>query len=162
MKKIIIIRHAKSTWNEHVNDHERGLKTRGFKDAERVSIKFSELHIVPDKLVSSTANRANLTAEIFIKNLNISQNKFSLERNLYDFTGENLVKTIKNIEANIDTLMIFGHNHALTYFVNNFGDRYIENVPTSGLVVIDFQIDSWKNIYKGHTTHIIFPRDLNP
>ena len=160
MKKIIIVRHAKSTWTEQVNDHERGLKNRGFKDAELVSMKFKELNLVPDKLISSTAKRAKLTAEIFIKNLNISPNKLCFDKNLYDFSGENLVETIKNTEVNIETLMVFGHNHALTNFANDFGDRYIENVSTSGLVVLDFHVDSWNYIFKGNTIHIIFPRDL--
>ncbi|PWK17156.1 SixA phosphatase family protein [Xanthomarina spongicola] len=160
MKKLIIVRHAKSSWVEQVSDHDRGLKARGLHDSELVSLKFKELHILPDIALSSTAKRARNTAEIFINNLNIDRNKFSLDENIYDFSGESLIKTIKNVDNTINTLMLFGHNHALTYFVNSFGDRYIDNVPTSGLVVIDFHIDSWKYIKKGHTTHIIFPRDL--
>lgn len=160
MKKLIIVRHAKSSWKENILDHDRGLETRGINDAKLVSLKFKELDLIQDLVISSTAKRAKNTAEIFINNLNISQSKFYLEENLYDFSGENLIRIIKNTNDDVNTLMLFGHNHALTYFVNSFGDRYIDNVPTSGLVVIDFQIDSWKYIKKGQTVHIIFPRDL--
>ncbi|PWI29173.1 histidine phosphatase family protein [Flavobacteriaceae bacterium LYZ1037] len=159
MKKLIIIRHAKSSWEENLSDHDRGLKTRGLQDAKLVSLQFKQLEMVPDKVLSSTAKRAKKTAEIFINNLNINNKSLIFNANLYDFSGENLVEVIKTVENDINSLMIFGHNHALTYFVNTYGDRYIENVPTSGLVVIDFQIDSWQYIKKGHTTHIMFPKD---
>ncbi len=56
--------------------------------------------------------------------------------------------------------MIFGHNHAFTSICNIFGNNFIDNLPTSGLVVIDFDIDSWENIKKGVTRFSIFPRDL--
>ncbi|TYA58861.1 SixA phosphatase family protein [Formosa maritima] len=160
MKKLILVRHAKSSWKENLNDHDRGLETRGFIDAELVSLKFKELNITPDLVLSSTAKRAKKTAEIFIKNLNFDQINFNLNEKLYDFSGESLVKTLKHVQNDANTLMLFGHNHALTYFVNTFGDTYIDNVPTSGLVIIDFQIDSWKYIIKGQTVKIIFPRDL--
>ena len=158
MKKIIIVRHAKSSWKEQVKDHDRGLASRGLSDAELVSLKFKELKEIPDLVLSSTAKRARMTADIFNINLNLSP--ICLNENLYDFSGENLVRTIKSVNNSINTLMIFGHNHALTNFVNSFGDIYIDNVPTSGLVIIDFQIESWKYIKKGQTVKIIFPRDL--
>ncbi len=158
MKKIIIVRHAKSSWKEQVDDHDRSLASRGLSDAELVSLKFNELQELPDLLLSSTAKRARMTADIFNKNLNLSP--ICLKEDLYDFSGEDLVRTIKSVNNSINRLMVFGHNHALTNFVNSFGDIYIDNVPTSGLVIIDFQIESWKYIKKGQTVKIIFPRDL--
>ncbi|GGG49886.1 SixA phosphatase family protein [Bizionia arctica] len=160
MKKLILIRHAKSSWSEGISDHERGLESRGINDAKLVSLSFKQYQLLPNKVLSSAAKRAQNTAEIFLENLKIDSNIIEFDKNLYDFSGENLIKTIKAVSNDIETLMVFGHNEALTYFVNNFGDRYIENVPTSGLVIIEFQVDSWKYIYKGETVKIIFPRDL--
>jgi len=160
MKKLILVRHAKSSWNEGVKDHDRGLENRGFTDADLVSLNFKEYLLIPDKVVSSTAKRAKTTAQIFLKNLEIDPGKLELNKNVYDFSGENLVKTIKETPDNFDVLMVFGHNYALTEFVNTFGDMIIENVPTSGLVVIEFHTDSWQYIYKGQTLKVIFPRDL--
>ena len=79
---------------------------------------------------------------------------------LYDFSGESLVRVIKSCDDIINTLMVFGHNHALTDFVNTFGDKYIDNVPTSGLVIIEFDIDNWKDLKPGKTFYTLFPRDL--
>jgi phosphohistidine phosphatase len=56
--------------------------------------------------------------------------------------------------------MIFGHNSAITDFVNKFGDFFIENVPTSGLVVIEFETDFWKNITKGKIKKVILPKEI--
>jgi phosphohistidine phosphatase len=160
MKKLILVRHAKSSWNEGVSDHERGLESRGINDSMLVSRNFFHYQLLPDKVLSSTAKRAKNTALIFLKNLNIESNNIEFDKSLYDFSGESLINTIKNVHNDVNTLMVFGHNNALTYFVNTFGDRYIDNVSTSGLVVIEFQVESWKYIYKGETVKIIFPRDL--
>ena len=60
----------------------------------------------------------------------------------------------------VQTLMIFGHNHAFTSLANLLGDKYIDNVPTSGLVQIKFETDRWSDISDGKTELVLFPRDL--
>lgn len=158
-KKIILIRHAKSSWETNVTDHERPLNDRGVRDAHLVSnfIK-NELH--PDLVISSDANRAKSTASIFIANLNIATNKVRLNTDLYDFSGENLIKVIKSCDDSHHEIMIFGHNHALTFFVNKFGNIYVDNVPTCGVVIIEFDIDAWTDLKKGKTIRTVFPKDL--
>ena len=56
--------------------------------------------------------------------------------------------------------MLFGHNHALTYFVNTYGDDYIENLPTSGLVIFEFDIATWKDLKPGKIIDLIIPKNL--
>ena len=60
----------------------------------------------------------------------------------------------------MNNVLIFGHNYALTNFANKFGDVLIENVTTSGFVKISFDVYSWKNLFKGHTKKIVFPKHL--
>lgn len=160
MKKLILVRHAKSSWKHNVIDHERPLKDRGVNDAQKISNYFKDSNINVELALSSDAMRTKTTANIFMSNLGISQEIFSLNHDLYDFSGENLVKTIKNCDDKINQLMIFGHNHAITAVVNTFGDKYIDNVPTCGVVIIGFEIDSWKKLNQGKTIKTIFPRDL--
>ena len=159
MKQLILVRHAKSSWEHSVDDHDRPLKRRGFKDANSVS-KALIGHFEPDLVLSSDALRASTTADIFITNLNINREIVQLDSVLYDFSGENLIKTIKKCHDKVNLLMIFGHNHALTGFVNTFGDKYIDNVPTSGVVIIKFDIDDWNDLKPGKTFYTLFPRDL--
>ena len=146
MKTLYIVRHAKSSWAHDVIDHERPLKKRGFNDANLV--------------ISSDAMRAKTTAKIFTENLGINENKIILEHELYDFSGFKLTEVIKNCDNSVETLMVFGHNYAMTSFVNKFGDTFIDNVPTSGFTQIQFNIDNWQDLNKGETILTVFPKHL--
>ncbi len=159
MKKLIIVRHAKSSWQYDVIDHERPLNDRGFDDAHKVSNEFKG-KLNPDLVLSSDALRAISTANIFISNLGIDTNKVLLNHDLYDFSGENLIRVIKSCHDIYKELMVFGHNHAITAFVNSYGNKPIENVPTCGVVIIEFDILNWSDLKPGKTIHTIFPRDL--
>ncbi|MEH6537441.1 MAG: histidine phosphatase family protein [Psychroserpens sp.] len=160
MKTLILIRHAKSSWEHDVSDRQRPLKKRGINDAKLVSNAFINKECVPDFVFSSPANRALSTCKIFIKNLKIDNEKLKIIEDLYDFGGESVIHFMKNISENYKNVMIFGHNHALTSICNIFGDKLIDNLPTSGLVVIDFDVNSWSDINTGNTRLMIFPRDL--
>ena len=76
------------------------------------------------------------------------------------FQGENLLQVIKNCDDTVNNLMVFGHNHAITAFVNTYGDKFIDNVPTCGVVIIEFNINNWKDLKKGKTVKTLFPKDL--
>lgn len=160
MKNIILVRHAKSSWEFNVSDHERPLKSRGINDANLVSKVFKKSNTAIDLVISSDAVRARTTADIFVNNLKISKDVVSLNHDLYDFSGNDLINVIKSTNNSVNNLMLFGHNHAITYFVNSFGDLYIDNVPTCGLVLLQFDIEKWSNLSKGKTIRTIFPRDL--
>ncbi len=160
MKNIIIVRHAKSSWEFNLTDHERPLNDRGFRDADLVSKHLITDGLHPDLILSSDANRAKTTASIFIKNLNFESIKTKLVHDLYDFTGGNLLEVIKNCDDSVQNLMIFGHNHAITGFVNTYGDIFVNNVPTCGVVIIECDVSKWKNLVKGKTTKTLFPKHL--
>ncbi|WP_323788818.1 SixA phosphatase family protein [Psychroserpens sp.] len=160
MKQLVLIRHAKSSWEYDVNDDERPLNKRGFRDAELVAKSFQSASFAPDIIFSSFANRALSTCKIFMKTLNFEDKILHIKDELYDFGGENVINFITNIDDHYEKVMIFGHNHAFTSICNIFGDQFIDNLPTSGLVVIHFDVTSWQNIKKGITKLTIFPRDL--
>lgn len=160
MRKLIIVRHAKSSWEFDVIDHERPLKKRGINDANLVSKELKKLDINYDSILSSDAERTRLTSKIFIDNLDLNIADVYYMYKLYDFAGRDLLEVVRNCEDSVNTLMIFGHNHAITAFVNTYGDIAIDNVPTSGVVIIDFNITNWKDLVRGKTVKCIFPRDL--
>ena len=158
MKKLILVRHAKSSWDHNVIDHERPLSERGLNDANYISNKLNINNL--DMVLSSDSIRTKTTANIFISNLKIDKSIVHFSNKLYDFSGRNLIEVICNCENKINSLMIFGHNHAITAFVNTYGDTHIDNVPTCGVVIIEFKIDNWKCLNKGKTVKTLFPRDL--
>lgn len=160
MKTVIFVRHGKSSWDYDTNDKDRPLKERGINDAHAVSKAFKTLDTPVDFIYSSLANRALHTAVIFTRNLGHSFDNFKVVDTLYDFSGEQVLDFLKRVDDSHGTIMIFGHNYAFTTLVNAMGDRYIENVPTAGLTMIQFPVNQWKAIEKGQTIKTIFPRDL--
>ena len=97
------------------------------------------------------------TAYVFSEYLSISFENIYFKEDLYTFDDVNLLKIIKKKCKNEhDNLILFGHNEAITNFVNKFGDLYIDNVPTSGVVVLQFETDNWEKISKGKTITTIF------
>lgn len=160
MKTLYLVRHAKSSWEFDVIDHKRPLKKRGINDGALISAYASEHFEVPDRIVSSDAVRALTTAEFFKEGYKIPEERFIVNHDLYDFSGHKVMETIKSLDDQWDRVMIVGHNHAFTSIANMLGSKYIDNVPTCGLVYIEFSEDSWASITTGETKHTIFPRDL--
>ncbi|RTY94925.1 histidine phosphatase family protein [Flavobacterium sp. GT3R68] len=160
MRKLILVRHAKSSWLTSHEDKDRPLASRGIKDVNLVSSKAKE--ILPKKILiwSSTAKRAMDTGSIFTQNIGIPVENIIFRDDLYTFDAKQLEKIIKSCDNKNENLILFGHNEAITHFVNKFGDVSIDNVPTSGLVSIIFDTDTWENINKGKIEKFIFPRDL--
>ncbi|WP_413513441.1 SixA phosphatase family protein [Myroides odoratus] len=161
MKTLILIRHAKSCWETITEDKNRPIsKTRGVQDALLVSQAIAPL--LPDRFIvwTSTAKRAKQTATIFCQNLEINPAYVIEKEDIYTFDVKKLARSIKKCENMHKALIIFGHNDAITDFVNKFGMVSIDNVPTSGVVVMDFPQEDWKGIKNGTVISKVFPRDL--
>lgn len=160
MKKLILIRHGKSSWEMPIEDHERPLTNKGIKNSNFIFEKIQKN--LPERFLiwSSTAKRAHDTAKIFNEVLNIPQELTVLKNDLYTFDASSLTKIIKNCKDTVPSLIIFGHNNAITDFVNTFGNKYIENVPTSGVVILEFEGESWDIIKNGKVIETLFPKDL--
>jgi phosphohistidine phosphatase len=160
MKTIVVVRHGKSSWEFNVSDRERPLKSRGKNDIKLVANQFAKEYNVPKHIFCSPAKRALNTCKIFIKTLDLSDNTIKIVEELYDFGGESVINFIKNLPDNYDEIMIFGHNHAFTSISNIFGSIFIDNLPTSGLVKINFNIDFWSELKQGQTEIILIPKEL--
>lgn len=160
MKKLILVRHGKSSWKEDLPDDQRPLKKRAYKDADLVLDAFSTFAEEQMMLWSSHAVRALTTAKIFKEKLNIPDARFEIKEELYTFNASQLMKVIKTCDDAVDTLMVFGHNPAMTSVVNKLGDQDFDNVPTTGLCMIEFKTNSWKDLNNGKTLLYLFPKNL--
>lgn len=160
MKTLYLVRHAKSSWEFDVIDHERPLNERGLRDAPRVAQRVAQTMPKPDLLLSSDAVRAKTTAAIFAKALEIPSQDIVLNHKLYDFEGRDLMAVIRDCDDSVDTLMVFGHNHAMTSVVNTYGDRHTDNVPTAGFTAIAFDVSHWKDIAQGKIIAYLTPKTL--
>ena len=160
MKTLYMARHAKSSWKHDVIDHQRPLKGRGKRDGPLVSEYVAKNHAAPQKIISSDAVRALSTAKYFKKAFKVPDEDFSTNHSLYDFSGQNVMDVIKNLDDSQDCVMVVGHNHAFTSIVNMLGNQYIDNLPTCGFVIIEFDVDAWRDISTGKTATMVFPRHL--
>lgn len=160
MKNLILIRHAKSSWEAPLKDFDRPLMKKGILDAHDVSATISKFLPKTYIIWSSTAARATETALIFAQNISYPIESIVYKDDLYTFDDKQLEKVIKSCDNSFDSVILFGHNEAITNFVNKFGDVFIENVPTSGFVSLQFDAENWNNINKGKTHKTIFPKDL--
>ena len=154
------MRHGKSSWDYDLNDKDRPLLERGIADVYLVASKFKTLDLTVDAVFSSPANRALHTAVIFSREQHFLFSNFQIVNELYDFSGESVFQFIRELDNNLGTVIIFGHNNAFTNLANKLGDTYIENVPTAGLVQLKFNTADWSAISDGLTLQTIFPKKL--
>ncbi|MCE2612550.1 histidine phosphatase family protein [Flavobacteriaceae bacterium D16] len=161
MKNLMLFRHGKSSWDYDVKDQDRPLKPRGIRDSHLVASTFlSRSKELPERVYSSTANRALHSCMIFCRTLEFPLEKVELNRNLYDFSGESVLHFVKCLDNSISSAAIFGHNYAFTNIANQLGSMHIDNIPTSGLVLIKFPVDSWSELVSGTTELILFPKEI--
>ena len=145
MKTLLLIRHAKSSWDDStLDDHERPLNQRGKANAPIMAKRLQKLGIKPDMLFSSTAQRAASTAEVFAEHLDFPQPKISYDPDLYLASAGMLQDFICKIENSLNFVLIFGHNPGLTLLVHQVWGLPIDNIPTCGIVSLKFGSSTWE------------------
>ena len=145
MKSLIIIRHAKSSWDSaSLSDFDRPLNDRGKRDAVEMAQRLLKREIKMDAFISSPAKRAKKTAEAFAAELGI--NTIIFQEGLYHAPSSFLFDTITDCDDRFNSIAIFCHNPGITDFVNTLTvDMRTDNVPTCGMFAVKSRIDSWKN-----------------
>lgn len=160
MKTLFFIRHGKSSRDdESLSDSERPLKPRGEKDAGMMAKIIRKRGIVPEQIVSSPAKRALDTAKIFSSFLDYGKKKIEVNDLLYFGGAENIFNVIRRFDNEHKTVFIFGHNPDFTELANRFSEKKIDNVPTCGVVGVEFNVASWKDVSSsnGQLTFFDFP-----
>ena len=113
MKKLIIIRHAKSDWSNNTSDLDRPISMRGVNDAKIISKIFDSQNLQPEIIYTSIAKRAIETSKILIGRSKFLSNLVCLEVDeLYDFRGNGVKSFIKNLNEKYSTVLIFTHNNS--------------------------------------------------
>jgi phosphohistidine phosphatase len=160
MKELILVRHGKSSWDYDVQDADRPLKERGIRDAHLVAEKVAPRLRDVDAVFSSPAIRALHTCMILMREVGIPLDKLRIEKELYDFSGNSVRKFVHGAGDHLGKIMLFGHNHALTHLVNDWGSKYVDNVPTTGLTYLAFDAGKWSEVTFGETKMMVFPKQL--
>lgn len=145
-KRLYIVRHGKSSWAEDgLDDRDRPLKKLGILRNIEVSNAIIK-HGIPDMIISSMAVRALHTAVIMAREMKYPVNKIQIEEKLYYAEMEECLRIIKALDNAIHSLMMVGHNPIFTDMANEFLHKQIIDMPTSGCVLLDFDVTEWKDI----------------
>ncbi|MEE9438592.1 MAG: histidine phosphatase family protein [Saprospiraceae bacterium] len=152
-KRIFISRHAKSSWDDlSVSDIDRVLNSRGNRDAPKMATMCASKKYVPDCILSSNAIRAQSTASIFANEFYGDSEMIELHPELYLAPSETYLEVCYELDEDIQSVMIFGHNPGITVLANDIENklgkkhRFITNVPTCGIIVIESKAKTWQDI----------------
>ena len=139
-----------------MDDFDRPLNNRGKRDAPNMGQRLKEQSVVPDLLLSSPANRAFTTAEIIAAEVGYPLEDIETNEDIYLAGVGTLLEIIKNIEDTNNITFLFGHNPGITELANTLAGIRIDNVPTCGIVCIEFDIKFWREVEEGQGTYISF------
>jgi phosphohistidine phosphatase len=157
MKNVILVRHAKSSWeNMFLSDHDRPLNPRGKRDAPEMGSRLKKKNINPSLMLSSTAKRARITAKKIAKKIGYKKNQISLTKALFHADDDSIFEIIKSIDDGHNTIMLFGHNPGITECANLLAGTIIDNIPTCGVASISFDCNSWKEIQRREGTMVFY------
>lgn len=157
MRRLMLLRHAKADWPDGVADHERPLARRGQRQGPEMARYMASEGLMPDRVIVSTAKRTQETWELVASALPSGISKGSDAR-IYEAPKSNILSVIREADDTAQVLLLIGHNPGFTevaYSLINTElhsaalSRLDRGYPTSGLAVIDFQVDHWADITEG-------------
>lgn len=160
MKRLYLLRHAKSSWDDpSLDDYERPLNPRGRTAAPFMGELIARKGLVIDAIVSSPAERARQTAEI-VKEAAGMNAPLSFDARIYDASVGTLLVVLATTPADAGSAMLVGHNPGFEGLIRALTGTN-ERLPTAALAVIDLDIDDWTSVGpgKGDLVAVIRPKD---
>jgi len=162
MKTLLIIRHAKSGWDDpSLSDFDRTLTERGKSDAAMMAKRIIMNIIKIDAFVSSPAKRAKKTAKIFMKEYKKNETDLLLIPSLYEPSVADFYDAVETLDDKNDTIAIFSHNPGITEFVNSLKCSPIYNMPTCAVFAVKIKTKQWENFREAEKEFLLFDYPKN-
>ncbi|MDK1018009.1 MAG: histidine phosphatase family protein [Actinomycetota bacterium] len=161
MPILMLMRHAKSDWDAGASDdHSRPLAPRGIRAAQQMGEAVSELGIVPDLVVSSTANRARSTAEVARITGGWSC-RLVLDDALYGGSVAETIACAVHHSGDRERIMLVGHQPTWSMTVEFITGEHVA-MRTAAIADIELQIDDWSQIAResGTLVALLQPRRI--
>jgi phosphohistidine phosphatase len=167
MKRIYLLRHAKSSWKEpSLPDRERPLAPRGRRAAKAIARHLREQAIDPDLVLCSPARRARETLERI--EAGFERGAVRVEPALYAASADELVALLRATPARAGSVMLIGHNPSLQELALALArpsperEALAGKFPTAALATLAFSATSWRSLEPGgaELTAFVRPRDL--
>jgi len=148
MKKVLIlIRHAKAHDLESgQKDSERYLMAEGVKDASLIGRFFLKKDIPVDRIVASPAERASSTAQMIAEQMRYELHSIDYNENIYDASIRNLLNIVNDFSEDWDSVMLIGHNPAISYIAEYLSGEALDDMVSAGVVVLNFENMQWQEI----------------
>ena len=144
MKKIIIIRHAKSDWETGVSDFDRSLNIRGLKAASYLSTVLKRMQVTPGYVICSPSKRTSETATLLLKQL-FDVKKIDYQESIYNATFFEIFKLItSDLDDTIENLVIVGHNPGVSELVEYLSSANLGCLSSCSCVCLSTDLDSWQ------------------
>ncbi len=161
MKRLVLIRHAKSSWKHpELRDFDRPLNKRGKVNAPEMGRRLAQRSLMPDCLISSPAKRAIKTAEIIAEAIGFPSDQISRAHPVYDAGVPELLGVLRKLNDGDEIVFVVGHNPGLTDLINFLCGYSLDNLPTCGVFCADFDISSWQETGRqtGKVVFVDFPQ----
>jgi phosphohistidine phosphatase len=163
MKTLILVRHAKSSWDHPgLSDFDRPLNERGKKDAPEMANRLKEKGLELDHLVSSPAKRARKTAKYFAEEFGFEKEDIKLVEDLYMATQSAFLSAVTGINDKYKTVALFSHNPGITEFASSLTNVRVDDMPTCAVFAVQADVDTWKDFEKAEKKFLFFDYPKNP
>jgi|TARA_A200000159_G_scaffold161211_1_gene182719 phosphohistidine phosphatase len=159
MKELLLLRHAKSSWESLVEDRNRSLTEVGVNRIKRMATACSEHFKSFEVVFSSPANRAMHTACIMMHQVQMPFEFLNLREQLYTFEVSQLINFTKSLPDHYSKVICVGHNPAFTQAVSTLSTTNLDHLPTASWAQIQFEQNEWEHIQNGQA-QIGLPKDI--
>jgi len=158
MKTLLLIRHAKSSWDDtSLSDFDRPLNERGKVDAPKMGKRLRKNNVKIDAFISSPAKRAKKTAECFINEYDRNPGEIIFISSLYDASVSDFNAAIKTIDDKYKSAAFFSHNPGITLLANELiSGADIDNMPTCSVFSVKADVEKWKDFSKAKKEFLFF------
>ena len=163
MKTLILVRHAKSNWdNMGMDDIDRPLNERGKEDAPVMAKRLKDKKIDIDIFISSPAKRAHKTCKYFAKEYDLDKKDIVLVDKLYGTSVIAFLEVISKLNDKHKSAIIFSHNPGITEFANTLTTVHVDNMPTCSMFAVQANISHWSEFSKSEKDFLFFDYPKNP
>jgi phosphohistidine phosphatase len=114
----------------------------------------------PTLILTSPAVRARRTAQIIAREIGYPLEFLQREEELYLASPDAIVSVIARQDDSFRDMVVVGHNPGLTELANRLTGAGIDNIPTCGIVVVELELASWRDLdgTRGELVHFDCPR----
>ncbi len=170
MKRLGLLRHAKSSWDDPaLGDFDRPLNARGRAAAKRMGEEFGKLGLAYDLVLVSPARRAAETFAGVSEGWGVELDSRS-EPKLYAASCDDLLGIIAATPVQVERLLLVGHNPGLHQLAmqlargkgSAFREALAPNLPTGSLIEIGLHTSTWPQAAAGgDLLRFLRPRELD-